>query len=364
MINRRIYRHIIRAVLLSVGITWLVLTFIDMLGFLINGLEDLGQGNYGVSHLLLQASFQLPRRLYENYPMAAVIGVILAIGGLSARSEITAMRAVGISKVRIGVAGLISVMMLAVPLMIVAETLAPWGDQKAQSISLAAKHDDVILTGKSGLWAREGQEFFNARGASRRQQGDDVYWQFDQVRVYRFQEDGRLQSIEEAGRAEYREKAGWQLHQIRETVFHENFVEMRELPDREWNTLLEAGAIESGTVRPVYLSTANLAREIEQMRRSGQEATKLKSVFWSRLTYPLVLIGLVFAALPFAFGSLRSGGFGLRLFTGIVFALVIKLGLPLLVDLSAAYRVEVWIAYAGSISLLYAFAMAQAWRTR
>ena len=176
MINRRIYRHIIRAVLLSVGITWLVLTFIDMLGFLINGLEDLGQGNYGVSHLLLQASFQLPRRLYENYPMAAVIGVILAIGGLSARSEITAMRAVGISKVRIGVAGLISVMMLAVPLMIVAETLAPWGDQKAQSISLAAKHDDVILTGKSGLWAREGQEFFNARGASRRQQGDDVYW--------------------------------------------------------------------------------------------------------------------------------------------------------------------------------------------
>ena len=60
----------------------------------------------------------------------------------------------------------------------------------------------------------------------------------------------------------------------------------------------------------------------------------------------LCLVHLCLAAIPFAFGSLRSGGMGKRLFLGIVFAVGFWVLQTMFVRLAGAFRLDYRIAYA------------------
>ena len=70
-------------------------------------------------------------------------------------------------------------------------------------------------------------------------------------------------------------------------------------------------------------------------------AERLSLMAWLMLGVQL----LVLAAIPFAFGSLRSGGLGKRLFIGIVFALGFWLLQTQFVRLAQVYRFDFRVAY-------------------
>jgi lipopolysaccharide export system permease protein len=57
------------------------------------------------------------------------------------------------------------------------------------------------------------------------------------------------------------------------------------------------------------------------------------------------VLALCLAAVPFAFGSLRSGGLGKRLFIGIVFALGFWLLQTQFVKLAGVYKFDYRLAY-------------------
>jgi lipopolysaccharide export system permease protein len=56
-------------------------------------------------------------------------------------------------------------------------------------------------------------------------------------------------------------------------------------------------------------------------------------------------LALCLAAMPFAFGSLRNGGVGKRLFIGIVFALGFWLLQTQFVKLAGVYKFDYRVAY-------------------
>ena len=57
------------------------------------------------------------------------------------------------------------------------------------------------------------------------------------------------------------------------------------------------------------------------------------------------MLALCLAAVPFAFGTLRSGGMGKRLFIGVVFALGFWLLQTQFVKLATVYKFDYRIAY-------------------
>ena len=69
-------------------------------------------------------------------------------------------------------------------------------------------------------------------------------------------------------------------------------------------------------------------------------------MYWSRWFYPLNVLALCLAAVPFAFGSLRSGGMGKRLFLGILFALAFWLLQLFFGRMAGALKFDYRIAYA------------------
>src|SRR3546814_11422646 len=73
-----------RAVLGAVGAVWLVILAIDLVFALMDNLGSIGQGDYGAGTALLALLLTLPRRLYDLFPYAAVIGSLMGLGALAA----------------------------------------------------------------------------------------------------------------------------------------------------------------------------------------------------------------------------------------------------------------------------------------
>ena len=313
---RRIDLYLGRTVLLSMLGAGVVLLGFDLILALVNELDEIGEGGYTLSHAVLFVAYTIPRRMYELYPVTALIGTVMGLGGLAARSELTAMRAVGLSRLRIGLGSLAALALVALLMIVNAETLAPAGEQSAQGVVNAAKTGDIVVARVSGLWAREGNVFLNARDGVKRRT-DGVEWtELRGVRLFEFDDEGKLLSLAEARLAEHRPD-GWVLRDVRRSTFGPRSVTAEEKVEERWDSGLDDQALAAAASRPRYLSSSELRRNIDYLQRNDLDSKAFENAYWGRWFYPVNVAVLCLAALPFAFGSLRSGGFGKRLFIAI-----------------------------------------------
>src|SRR6478735_2442977 len=133
----RLASYLGRHVLLSTLATWAVLLgFMSIINF-VEELRDVGKESYTLSHAMLYILLTMPTRSYEVFPTVAVIGSLLGLGGLAARSELTVMRAVGVSQLQVGLAALVPLTLLTLLMVINTETLAPAGQQRAEELANA-----------------------------------------------------------------------------------------------------------------------------------------------------------------------------------------------------------------------------------
>jgi lipopolysaccharide export system permease protein len=65
----------------------------------------------------------------------------------------------------------------------------------------------------------------------------------------------------------------------------------------------------------------DLREHIRYLERNRLDASSFRSAFWARIFYPLSILATALLAMPFAFSALRSGGFGKRLFVGLVISI-------------------------------------------
>ena len=93
-----------RVVVASVLLTWMVLLGLDVVVAVSSEFKDIGTGDYGFAPALIHVLYTIPRRIYELFPTAAVIGALMGLGQLAASSELTALRALGLSRRRLSFA--------------------------------------------------------------------------------------------------------------------------------------------------------------------------------------------------------------------------------------------------------------------
>jgi len=333
----RLDYYVAKTVLLSVLSVWAVLLGFDLITAFADDMREIGKGSYSISHALLEETFSIPRRLYALFPTVAVIGTVLGLGGLSSRSELVAMRAVGMPTLRIGLGALMAVSLLIFVMVANIELVAPGAHQRSQAVANSAKAIDLIMARRSGLWAREGNVFLNARSGSKRVEslGDRIDLQ--DVRLYEFDDDGRLVSLAHAREAEH-SPGGWILRDLERTRILENSVVVERVASERWKTTLDQQSLGAALAQTRYLTLAELGNNIDYLKRNQLDSAKFESAYWERWFFPLKVLLLCLATLPFAFGSLRSGGFGKRLFIGIVIGIGSLLVEQLLVKLSDVYR--------------------------
>ena len=349
-------RLIAGAVVSSTLQVLLVLVALDGVSALVNELDEI-KGSYALSDVLLSIGLTLPRRAYELFPTAMLVGTLLGLGALAARSELVALRAAGMSRLRIGMAVMSASAAMLVAVVVMGETVAPEGELRAQRLILQARSESAVLGQWSGLWLREGNRFINARRAIQHERTDgSTEVELLESSVYEFDGEGRLMGMSDAV-AGTLSADGLSFEGVRETRIATDEIVLESFPSASLPTRLDVELIGSSLVRPRYLSLRDLSSGLEHLRANELDTGAFESAYWARVFYPLTAMALVLACVPFAFGALRSGGMGKRLFIGILFGVGFYFLQRAAVNLAEVYRFDLRLAYLLPALLLVAGAV-------
>jgi lipopolysaccharide export system permease protein len=361
MLFKRVDRLVAMSVLAAVGLTWFVLVGFDAFTIFVGELNDVGRGGYTLAKAASYTLLTVPRRLYEMFGYAALIGGLLGLGGLAGTGELTALRAAGMSKLRICASVVLTLVMLTTLVVVMGETLAPWGEQNARALSLAAKSKDITLAKGGAIWARDGDTVISAGNGRSRQTDQGSAVDLNRVRIFEFDKEGRLASLSVAARAEHLDNQ-WKLFDVRRTVFGEASATSTKSAEMQWPSGLDPDLLALSIVNLDYLNLRELSRNIAYLDRNGQDSRSFREAYWMRLFYPVNVLVLAFCALPFAFGALRSGGLSKRLFLGIVLSIGFYFVQRAVVSMGAVYGLPP--AMANAIPPVLLIAMASAWFRR
>ena len=335
----------------AVLVTWGFLVGFDAFRAFVGEINDIGTGQYTLSKAVAYTLLTVPRRGYQFFGYAALIGGLLGMGGLATSGELTALRAAGLSKLRICFSVIVTLTALTALVMLMGETIGPRGEQKAEALALAAKSKDVAIGRGGSLWARDGSNVVNAKHGRTHNSKHGPSVELQDVRVFEFDAAGKLTALALAKTATH---AGgeWTFHDVRRTQFGNTSATSTLLPEAQWKSALDPNVLAVSMIHPEYLSITDLSRNIDYMRRNRQDAGSYQRAFWGRIFYPLNVLVLAFCAVPFAFGTLRTGGLGKRLFIGIALAIFYYFFQSAVVSMGAVYNFNMALANALPSALL------------
>ncbi|WP_439886169.1 LPS export ABC transporter permease LptG [Pseudomonas sp. MBLB4123] len=316
-LDRYIGIQVLFAILAVLGIIVglaLLFAFIDELGDV--------EGSYGLGEAAWYVFLTVPRRVYEMLPMAALIGCLIGLGSLASSSELTVMRAAGVSIGRIVWAVMKPMLVLMLVGILIGEYLAPWSENLAQANRAMAQGGGEAQSAKRGLWHRQGQEFVHINAV----QPNGVLYG---VTRYRFDEQRHLLSSSFARRAQY-QGDHWQLDDVATTHFRERSTEVVEAPSERWEVELNPQLLGTVVLEPEALSVTGLWRYIQYLAEQGLNNGQYWLAFWTKVLQPVVTAALVLMAISFIFGPLRSVTLGQRVFTGVLVGFVFSIAQDLL----------------------------------
>jgi len=286
----------------------LVLLSLYFFSTFVTEVSEVGRGKYQMLDALQYSIMLLPRQVYELFPLVALMGTMLGLGSLANTSELTVMRASGISVQQILREILKVGALMVVIAAILGEVVAPPLEKAARLQRARALSEQISVNAKSGLWAREGDTFINIERLLTNGRATGIH-------LYRFDKEGRLLESTSARQGIYQEK-GWKLEKVVFTVFDEKRIQRRFAQSTEWKSSLTPEVIDVVAIPPENLSILDLREYIHYLHDNELEAQRYELSYWVRIVTPFATAGMILLAIPFVFGSLRSVGIGQRIVIG------------------------------------------------
>ncbi len=302
----------------SVNILMIMLGLLAMFSFfdLIQELDSLGQGSYGISQMLVFVLLSVPGHVYDVVPVAVLVGMMYSLGTLARNSELVVMRVSGISLLNIGLILLKVGLLFTVITFVVGELITPISEKMAQRMRIKATDSVVAQDFRSGLWVKDGKSFVNVETVL-----PDA--SLLNVHIYEFDQDFKLRSISIAKKADFADEH-WGLSEVTQTKFntHQKIEQTSVLTQffnkANWKSLIRPELLNVLLVAPEKMSAWNLYSFINHLETNKQKTTRYEVALWSKMIYPLACMVMVILALPFGFLQQRAGGTSAKIFTGVM----------------------------------------------
>src|SRR5207248_1137904 len=187
-------RYVVRAILSSVLLVMLVVLVLGALFVFIDQQDDIGTGHYTALGAFWYTLLNMPQLAYELLPITALIGSLLGLGSLARGSELTVVRASGVSIVRLAGIALLAGLLLILVELLLGEVLAPPLQQAAREQKAFSKLSNVSFGGGGGAWVRDGDLILNVAGQYSQRQ-------FGSMQIFELSPQHRLIALGHATRA-------------------------------------------------------------------------------------------------------------------------------------------------------------------
>jgi lipopolysaccharide export system permease protein len=307
-------RYLVRTILGAVGLWVALLLALGALFLFISQQDDIGVGGYTAKDAILYVLLNVPEQAWQFLPIATLIGSLMGLGTLARGSEITVIRATGVSPVRIAGAGLLAAAILMVIAVGLGEFLAPQLQQAAKQQKAFSKFADITFGSNGGAWVRDGTLIINAA----RQSGEK---QFGGMTIFELSPEHRLQAIGHAARAAAGANNEWMLRGYAESRFTPGRVLTRPGGERRLESSVSAQFLGLAVDDPHDMQIATLWRLIQYYQVNALDARPYVFAFWSRIARTVAIAFAVLLPIPFVLGSLRSAGAGARTAIGLMLGL-------------------------------------------
>ncbi|MGH8456090.1 MAG: LPS export ABC transporter permease LptG [Stenotrophobium sp.] len=303
-------RYIILHILGFTAITGLALVAIySFIGF-VSGVGDTGVGSYGVFQLMVYTLLQMPAGVYTLLPIIAMLGTLMGLGTLAAQSELTAMRAAGVSLMRIGGATLLAGLLLGIFGLMLGDWIAPAGNSAAETYRTVARTGASPGLGGEAVWLRDGDNIFHIQ----RLLADD---HIADVEEFTLAPDMSLLSASHIDEGRY-QKGHWLFTGVSRTDLSSAGTATLQLPQLQWGGTLSPEVLKLFVLESESLTMPGLVRLIRYLKTNGLDTATYRLALWRKLVAPFTVMAMMLFAVPFVLGSLRSSGAGQRLLIGIL----------------------------------------------
>ena len=312
----RLSRYLIVQLLKAIGLVSLLLVGLYTLVELLREARSLG-GDYQAVQMIVYLIQTTPRRLYDIFPFAALIGVLIGLGALASGNELVAMRAAGFDRARILSRVLLAVGLCLVLLVAAAEWMIPGLESQARADREQARTGQIQQGREGLLWLRDQNRMLRI-GLSI--WIDERQLTFRDIQIYELGDTGQTEHILHAQSARHDGRA-WQLESVRRlSTARSGGIE--NLDSIRLDSGLRPELFEAAITRPRLLSMTDLNAMKQLLERNGLDALRYQEAFWQRLYWPLTVLAMVLIGLPFVFAGMRQRNPGLNLFVGVSVGLV------------------------------------------
>ncbi len=263
-------------------------------------------GGFAVMQITL---LQAPEVLYQAFPLVLMLASLVTFLRLARSSELVAMRAAGVSALKLIAVPSAAALLLAIAAVAILNPFVAATIRQGAAVedSLRGRETSLLSVSREGLWLRQadpdGQTVIQAARAN----PDGTL--LSQARMHRFDHEGTLYARIEAGTARL-EQGHWLLT---------GATEWRRTPDGRFDPMPSTVALRLPTALtrdqildsfspPETLSFWELGRFIGQMEEAGFSGRRHRLFLQSELAKPalfaaMVLIGAAFALRPARFGQ-------------------------------------------------------------
>lgn len=328
-------RYIGKQVLLSILVVMVIVVGLDFMFRVIEELPELNE-RYTTFVMLGYSALNMPAAFYEFLPLGCLVGCLIGLGGLASGSELTVMRAAGLSVWQLVRMVLKPVIVLSLLALVIGEYIAPYAG--ALSESIRAQHlNRGTVSARTGVWHRESGEYIHINVVTPKGETRGIT-------RFGLAPDSSLSYSSYAESGRYKNGA-WVLENVTETRFLEDRTQTTVYGTQLWEIELNPQRLKVLMVKPKEMSTSELFNYSQYLAEQELDNDRFMQSFWRKVFQPLAIIGLVLVAISFIFGSLRSVSTGQRIITGVVVGMVFKISQDILAPLSSLYQIApVWSA--------------------
>lgn len=324
----KIDNYVMRTVGGAMFLVMMVVLSLDLIFALIAELEDT-RNDYQTLQALWFVALTLPRRIYDYLPLGAFMGCLVGLGAMASSSELTVIRAAGVSLKRIVWSAMKPALVVVFLGIGIGEYVAPTTERIAQSNKAVALGAGRNVAEAHGVWHREGDTFMHLNAV----QPNGV---LHGVSLFEFDGERQLQGSSFAQRAIY-QGDHWLLEDVTSTRFEGERTVRDQNSSLRWDTGLSPTVLSVLIVKPENLSMSGLYTYAGYLGEQGLSAERYWLAFWKKALMPLGTAVMVLVAISFVFGPLRSVTMGFRVFSGLLVGLLFKYMQDLLGPMSMVY---------------------------
>jgi lipopolysaccharide export system permease protein len=262
--------------------------------------------------------FTMPGMAGQALPFAALIATLLSLGNLSRHHEITAMRASGVSLVRIVLpvlvgGGLISVLGFANSEWIVPEYAA----QAAyiRNVEVEKKQHRVVFQQRK-LWLRGPDNSIINIDLVTPDRREMIG-----VSIFKLNPDYSLRERISAGRLTW-EQDGWKLRDSKKYLFNGGAVVSRSADGETYNVVEKPADMGMIVKRSEEMNFRELLDYVRRLKTSGYKAVRHEVDLYGKIAYPFASLLMVMIAVPFSLQWTRSGGMARGIALAVLIAAV------------------------------------------